>query len=376
MRADRASVSVEAPDIVTPLLQGHDVNRHVHGFFTPTLTHLAGIRLIECIGDIPKTHEFIRQNAFLAQPLKATLDYVERLAARAGHLILHGDTERALSLCKAEPLILTCRIEVKDHKGRRAIGTLLQIAAMAGDCNVRRKQGSELDHGLVEQLALLIGVESVNQIQAIRPLDWKNATKFRMQAYRNVAAEFINDLVDIVVPPDATYEMVLLACQLPIDKFLKALDNINAQQEVITTGLIFDLRVLVHVSRLIYGSYKRFHESWHAKTELFMRIGFGNLQLCASACDIQAFSTGLHRIKHKKGLPDRSIQFTDGVPPSLLELGIQFYIDSSGNHQSDSQKTSPFEFLLFKNYQTTKKNNMKIAVQATERHFNPSCQIL
>jgi len=345
-------------------------------FFTPSLKHLAATRLIESLGSVQKTYEYIAHSPIMAQPLKATLDHLNLLASKAGYLILHGDAEGALNLCHSDPLILTCVVEEKDHQGRKVSGTLLQLAALADDCNARKKRRAESNHGLVEKLALLVGVDSTSQLKAVRPKDWKIKTNLRMQFYIDAACEFITALISVVVPSQASYEMVLQACQLPIANFKHALDNINIHQDVITTGLIFDTNVLVKVLKVLYKSMKLFKDAWREKTDLFMRIGFGSLQGCASVCDIQAFSKGLNRIQYNKALPDRTLHFAHGLPESLIHLGILFYLDSSGIQRLDSQKSSSFEYCLFKSYSKTKKTCMKKVTQSTDNCINRNCLTL
>src|SRR3990167_3566396 len=72
------------------------------------------------------------------------------------NLLLRGeekDVEEVVERVKQNPYLLEGRVVGKNPRGRRVVGTLLQIASMAGDLDLQDEIKEEKERGLAERLA-------------------------------------------------------------------------------------------------------------------------------------------------------------------------------------------------------------------------------
>lgn len=264
--------------------------------------------------------------------LSASYPVRARVAAR--HL-LEGHRMTAEAIAKGYPEILYCTVEVKDRRGNQVKGTLLQIAALAGDVDFRRSD--ELVPGMVERLKeLLPEEEAIQQLRATRPPGWEQATAARMQPYMDAATEFKNALINIQEgPQDNVWGQKAKAA---IIKYKNKLAAIPKNQAIITTGLIFDPQILIkfiHNLLIPYiGKWSEGSEAWHEwggcwrKHYVFLVIGLGSLEACASMCDLQALHDGLDENAAPPNIYGRR------RPRSLANLGKTFYLAQDGSPQT------------------------------------------
>lgn len=244
----------------------------------------------------------------------------------AAYHILSGNPEEVERLVNQNPLILSCIIEVKDHLGRRVKGTLLQIAALAGDFNIRDKKIPEKDHGMVERLrCYLPEEETTKQLLAIRPRGWKKETEKRMKPYLTALTRLIEDILKAKA---TSYRRLEAECKLCIETFKHSL--IPNPNHVITSGYIFDLQVLYTAMELFEKNINRLRGRYSGKSDFFLVHGFGPLQACASVCDLQVFKEGIHNVINQDKLPNRSFNFTDRIPFSVFFSPPSHFLDIFG----------------------------------------------
>jgi hypothetical protein len=303
-------------------------------FFVPSLKRLAAIALIQSLGGIEKTRAFLLQNPILEQSLQPTLNDFQSQAEKAARLLLLGHTITADAMVEANPLILTCVVDAPDHRRNKVRGDLIQIAALAGDSNIRNKKLPEKDHGMVQRWSAHLPADEVaHKIRATRPPGWEEETAARMQPYMDAAIELLNDLVTMRQQAPqlayAGYAAFEVACIVPITKFQDRLAAIPDEQPVITTGLIFDLQMLEKfIEDLLVKNIDRLGGWDSVASDLYAIKGFGGLQMCASVCDLQAMvhRGGLYHVIREGELPDRSLHFSSGVPQALVGLGDSFFV--------------------------------------------------
>lgn len=275
------------------------------------------------VGGVP--HHYVRKHTLFGN--LSTLYHSQ--AKLAAYHILSGDPEEVKRLVNRNPLILYCSIEIKDHQGRRVKGTPLQIAAMAGDFNIRNKKGS----GMVERLRCYLSKEeAIKQLLAKFPPGWEKETEERMKPYLTALNKFIKEIVKAKAD---TYLELEAKCESSIKKFRHSL--IPNPNQVITSGYIFDPQILCTAMELVEPFEKNtvLSGGWCSnKSAFFWVYGIGSLQACASVCDIQIFKEGIYNVINESTLPNRLLNFSDEIPSALFSLGSSCFLNIFGNFQS------------------------------------------
>jgi hypothetical protein len=229
-------------------------------------------------------------------------------------------------LVQINPRMLTHPVRTV-WRGRRIEGTLLQIAAMAGDVNLRNKQGNEKDHGIVEQLCgYLPADEAQRQLQAVFPAGWEAITAARMQPYVNAAATFMEGVIQARA---VTSEALLTECQVLLENYKKALNTHT--DEVIVCGYIFDPNILVTVMDLVKANIVHFGGAGlpNFKSDFFWRYGFGAMQASLLGCDHQAIMQGI--TVYLKAMIDGAPMITRLLNSSVPEhVAKSFYMGVDG----------------------------------------------
>jgi hypothetical protein len=266
-------------------------------------------------------------------------DLLNNEAAFIANLILRAerrDVEEALMLIKKKPILLHITTEARDPLGRRVKGTLLQIAAMAGDVDLRPDIKKEKDKGLVERLISLghfTKEEIAQQLECITSREAKKINHERNQRVINAVIQFGKDLEG---------------------------GNINAlhidNSEVITQGYIFDPKILQKCLGWFNQSKLDEEEgcSLNPLRYVFLIQGYGKLQSLLSSRDAQVVNAGISAFSSDctppYQIPARSFKNADGATYFFnvnSRLGIDFYIHHSGfTNRGDEE----FEWLLKYDY--------------------------
>jgi hypothetical protein len=250
------------------------------------------------------------------------------------------DPEKVIAVVQKDPSMLNHPVNTV-WRGRKIFGTLLQIAAMAGDINLRDKKAGEKDHGIVERLMpYLPAAEVRRQLQVVFPTGWEKISAARIQPYIDATMVFMEGIIKIQIQLQHTIKdwhitnqaKLKAACQPHIDNFQTAL-NTHAD-EVITSGYIYDPSIIDRVIELFVSNVGRFGPwgGWDSeKTNLFWVIIIGSLQASLLGCDRQVFKTGIFYVVEKGQDVDRS---SNSAADRLAELGTSFFLDMSGERQA------------------------------------------
>lgn len=266
--------------------------------------------------------------------------HLARIVTDAADHILWGRLDEAEALVQQYSSILKYSIETKDPCGRRVAGTLLQIAAMAGDFNLK-KNAAENDDGMVERLTKAGGVskeEVAKQLHAV--LFSEEAKKENEQRNKRILAaliEFAENIIqtDLIGNNFEEFKEAQAKYQLYINKFREAL--MPDPNEVITSGFIFDSQILFEAAKWFEDkkNLDRFGGWRKLKSDLFWINGFGSLQNVVSARDAHVIREGIGNVVDEGRLPGRSLKNTDGSSyfynsSARKRLGVDFYLGYFG----------------------------------------------
>ncbi|HSW48194.1 MAG TPA: hypothetical protein VLG67_03880, partial [Candidatus Saccharimonadales bacterium] len=187
-----------------------------------------------------------------------------------GNKILRGcdpDVESVLTEVKKNPTLLDIVITVKDPVGTPVTGTFLQLAAMAGDVNLKPNISNEKDCGLVERLISAAGdymtpEKVAEQLKCINSDEAIDANNKRVQRYLDIIKKFGNTLCEGKVTKEEAI------AQLEKELFEERSKAVNA-------GFIFDPRILHDTAQWFEENVNRF-DGWNTpKSSVFWVNGFG-----------------------------------------------------------------------------------------------------
>ena len=261
-------------------------------------------------------------------------------AALLANLILCGeekDVEEALVIVKKKPDLLTAQCIATDPLKRRVLGTPLQIAAMAGDVNLRKGEIKEEENrGLVERLkdaACLSDEEVTYQLKEVLTSNEAVAeNEKRNQRILNAIRAFGEG----IIKAKEKYEgNDFVGLQALCHAFIEQLENdltLNLN-EVIKLGYIFDLTILQKAAEWFRHNIKRF-EGWSSiQSDVFWVNGFGKLQSKLSSRDAQIINVGICGLVDTKKIPMRSLRNENGSHyfyNSSSRLGLDFFLGYYG----------------------------------------------
>lgn len=236
-------------------------------------------------------------------------DILTKYLVKAADHILFGRDHSAIKLAKKHPEILTGSIERKDPRGRKIKGTLLQIAAATGNIETT----DEEKMSVVEQLKeLLPANESKAQLDKWFHPGWENETNNRMSPIIAAVEEFIVGISSVIERKHIHIPQSLFFSDTPYHGYhfkRKKLEPTFAscfhklktaclanQDEVITSGLIFDFDVLAKMSERILKKLSDNNELNRTDQILWLRP-LGLLQGLVSVCDAKFILKGFNPIK-------------------------------------------------------------------------------
>jgi hypothetical protein len=259
---------------------------------------------------------------------------------QAADAVLKGDqasVDYVIKLVNEKRVPLTLSTKGQNAREQWVEGTLLQIAAMAGDVNLRKKTAKEKDHGLVELLAeagKLSQEEVANQIHAVLfTEEAQQKNKERKQLVIDALVAFANNIIAANLPASwntiEEFKAAQAKSQPYIDTFRKAL--LPDPNEVITSGYIFDPDILVKTAEWFENkeNIERLGGWWSLKSDLFWVNGFGSLQGATSARDAQVIREGIGNVVDDKNLPPRTLKNSDGSSyffDAASRLGWDFFV--------------------------------------------------
>ena len=260
-------------------------------------------------------------------------------ASIVAELILKGeenDVEEALKLVRQNPSLLHRQAKAKDPLGRWIQGTLLQIAAMAGDVDLKAGIIEEKEHGLVERLKLagkLSAEEVAEQLKVITSDEAKQANEKRNQRVLDVIKKFGEGIIKKAeeFKSDRSFKEFQIQCQSIIDQLES--DLTAGMKEVIISGYIFDPSILQKAAEWFNDNQHRFSSFWSNRGDVFWINGFGKLQSKLSSRDAQIILKGAGNFIDDGEMPNRTLNNADGTSDFFnltSRLGVDFYLRGCG----------------------------------------------
>ena len=270
---------------------------------------------------------------------------IQHWLTSAANDILEGSqasVARVIALIKKYPLILQYSTQGRDRLGRCVKGTLLQIAAMAGDVNIRELSEEEKNHrGIVERLREAGNLSAEDVAKQLHPVlfseEAMQANAARNKRILDAVKQFGESILQTVIEEPARWSETALKaaqekCQLAINAFQTTLQN--TFKDVITSGYLFDISIL-HEAMVWLETKEnldRFGSWWQLKSDIFWVNGIGSLQSITAARDAQVVRAGIGNVVDGRALPARDLKNEDG--PSLFlpssRLGLDFFLGYVG----------------------------------------------
>lgn len=248
------------------------------------------------------------------------LDMLHTEATQLGNMILQGEDkniEIVLASIRQNPSLLNAIVTAKDPNGTLVTGTLLQIAAMAGDVNLKPKIEDETQRGLVERLAEAGGLskdEVAKALECVNSQPAIQANEARVARYLAIIEKFGTSLCD---GENITATLA---------QFEKDLDE--ERKKPVSSGLILDPIILHHMLQWVDDNTYRFEALSDNKCDAFFK-GLGKLQSKLPARFAQLTRVGLSNLVHHEVIPPRTLNNSDNTSDfynSNSRLGIDFHL--------------------------------------------------
>lgn len=256
--------------------------------------------------------------------------------------ILAGSTDdnpKCLSIVKADPSLLDDVIEAKDPFGVVVIGDLLQIAAMAGDFDLKEGITQEKEQGLVERLAKAGGLspEAVaKKLEIITSKESMCQNEKRNISHLNALEECGESLLLVFQKHkkykyDSYYEDITAlreSCKNIMDQFKDKLSD----SKVITSGYIFDPKVLNYAIKL-YNQHFSHHLAGSSISNVWLVNVFGHVQSKLSYRYRHLIRAGMREWVVNKKIPKRILR---GKYSSTAwdDLGQNCFLDYSASGEA------------------------------------------
>ena len=298
--------------------------------------------------------------------------------------------DRVIKLVKEKPFILNYPTEGSDRLGRRVKGTLLQIAVMSGDVNIRELKEEEKQHrGIVELLQEAGKLSKDDVAKQLQPVlfstDAIEANAARNERIFAAVKQFGESILQagIAEEPAQLSAEVLQPAQV---KYQSAIDAFRATlqatlNDVITSGYVFDTSIL-HQAMTWFeqeNNLDRFGGWWTLASDVFWVNGIGSLQCVASSRDAQVCRKGIGDVVDNYQMPERGLKNADRSSLFSLtssRLGLDFFLGYYGAHgsaecvlRSLGRRARP----SWKSYVEQKQQRCKIYAAAGQEICEPVC---
>lgn len=258
--------------------------------------------------------------------------------SKVAELILKGEEkeiEEVLKLVKQNPSLLYRQAKAKDPLGREVQGTPLQIAAMAGDVDLKAEIKEEKDRGAVERLitaANLSPEEVREQLTVITSEEAKQKNAARNKRVVDTIKKFGESIIEKAKEYKGdNFKEFQTQCQSVIDQLENDLKA--GMNEVITSGYIFDPKILQEAAEWFEENVGRFGGWWSNQSDVFWANGFGKLQSKLSSRDAQVIRAGIGNLVDDGKIPARTLNNSNSVSfffTSAPRLGVDFYLGRVG----------------------------------------------
>ena len=277
------------------------------------------------------------------------LAYIRHQAAND---ILDGSqaaVDRVVALIKSNPSHLLYPTEGCDRLGRRVQGKLLQIAAMAGDVNIRElKEGEKQHRGIVELLQEAGNLSSDDVAKQLHQVLFSEkaikANEARNERILAAVERFGDGILQTGIAmvsaeievqwPTEVFQAVKKKCEPAFNAFRATLQaTVN---DVVVSGYVFDTSILHQAMTRFQkkNNLVRFAESRTLASDVFWLNGIGLLQCILSSRDAQVGCKGISFAVKQGGIPERYLENTDSSllfdSSATTGLGVDFYFGYYG----------------------------------------------
>lgn len=303
-----------------------------------------------------------------------------------GNLILRGeekDASEALHLIqlklKINPSYLDYAVIATDPLGRKVKGDFIQIAAMAGDFDLKRDIQDNKEHGLVERIAAIANLTSNEialRVQVITTPEAKVANMRRNRRIVKAVKRFGEGLMEHETNKYHSFQD-LKRFQNKYEPAINRLkeDLIIDTNKIITLGYIFDPRILQLAVSYFNRNANRFGGwSGSSRSDVFWINGIGLLQSKSSSRDAQAIRAGMGNLFEKGRIPIRRLEFFYN---STLGLGEDAFYDGYGRRTHHANSMSHEKQIYFwNNYIKQKQQNIEDIQYQTLSNQNNCCVVM
>jgi hypothetical protein len=337
VKKEHSSPEVVAPSSKKPKFVHRQelINEAMPVYFPPGLPEIS---LDYLVGDIDPTSEDKKTEKCYVHESAVTLfgrsfsDLMHPDAALVANLILRGeekDVKEALTLIKKNPDLLRYHTLATDPLGRQIKGTPLQIAAIAGDMDLKEGIQDEKDRGMVERLIAASNLskeEVANQLECITSIKAKQINEKRNQRILSAIIRFGEAIIESKAD-NKSFETYQAHCKPLIDQLEKDLQPDS--KDVVNKGYVFDPKILHDAMKWFEDNVKRFGGWWSNKSDVFWVNGIGKLQSRLSSRDAQVIRAGIGDLVDNERLPARTLNNSDGLSyffNTTSRLGKDFYL--------------------------------------------------
>lgn len=251
------------------------------------------------------------------------------ILSKSADLILKGQDgiRNVLHLINEMPILIRIKTIGKDPLNRRVEGTLLQIAAMAGDVNLSK---TDTD-GVVEKLKFagkLSDEETRDHLEVITGHNAIIANKKRNQLTLNALEKFIKSFLQVRTTGISEFKEFQQECISFIVEYGKDLQNIRS--ETITCGFVFDPEIISDSAKILEKNVKNFGGWFGFYSAMFRINGYGMLQRQLSSRDSQMVNYQMDKFIEKHYIPGRLYDLLSHDYPGC-RIGYEYYINYSGD---------------------------------------------
>jgi len=269
------------------------------------------------------------------------------LESAANEFLTEGKIDMALALVRVNGKeVLNVPTQGRDRFGTRIEErTLLQMAGMMRDVNLRKKKAKEKeDHGAVELLAQAARLATDEVKDQLFPVLFSDEAKRINEARKNrvltVLIEFAENILKRKADLPKTWNRIeefnaaQAKCQPELNKLRKDLLGIVSDQ-TITAGYILDSHIIVELAQWFndLNNLKRFGGLRSLVSDLFWVSSYGLLQYIAPACDAHIHGAGIGDVVDNGVIPARTLKNSDASSHFLDGSGLSsglIFLDYQG----------------------------------------------
>jgi hypothetical protein len=253
----------------------------------------------------------------------------------AAQSILSGNEkgiQEVLKLVKENPMLLHIPTKAFDARDRCIVGSLLQMAAMMGDFNLKPAIHHEEEMGLVERfkIAANLSDDIVNdELQVILGREAILENEKRNQLVLVGVDKLLKGIFGQKIQRNETFHHFHERCLPFAVDFNDKLEEIT--DKPIKLGYIFDPSIISQAAKKLESYIKRRKDWFSFHCAIFRVLGLGTLQKHLSIRDAQIVQLGMNNYIEKHQIPARNLD-ANFYYSSLL--GLDHYLNAKGERET------------------------------------------